>query len=84
MHNFLAGIADLKSKVHNVPILVAVRGHVWTDSPLKCELTEKPAVIAEVRTPEGLERVSRPRHRRCPGSVLSTWQASLLPVAHFD
>ena len=31
-----------------MPVLVAVSGKVWTEAPLKCELTGRTAAIAEV------------------------------------
>ena len=40
--------ADLKKERSRVPELVAVTGSAWTSHPLKCELSEKKAVITEV------------------------------------
>lgn len=46
--NKRAHLADLKGLVKLVPFLAAVTARVWTDSPLKCELTSRGAVISEV------------------------------------
>ncbi|KAK9816435.1 hypothetical protein WJX72_000210 [[Myrmecia] bisecta] len=43
-------IEDLKHLVHLLPLLVALRGKVWTDTPLECETTTPPTpcVIAQM------------------------------------
>jgi hypothetical protein len=78
--------ADLKHKAHLLPILVAVRGRVWTDNPLKCELTDKPAAIVEVSEPAPSTTVSS-CGAQLPSSLLQvqgrqqeqdrTWQGRL-------
>ncbi len=51
--------ADLKKERSRVPELVAVTGSAWTSHPLKCELSEKKAVITEVHHPVNFHTQSR-------------------------
>jgi hypothetical protein len=53
---------DLKNVRDLVPLLVAVTGRVWTDAPLKCELTDRRAAMAEVFRPCILPRFQHFRH----------------------
>ena len=45
----LAQLAEVKDLIDLVPLLVAVEGTAWTEAPLDCELTTRPAVMAQVR-----------------------------------
>ena len=40
--------ADLKRERSNVPQLVAVSGAAWAENPIKCELSDRQAVLTEV------------------------------------
>ena len=44
----LAQLAEVKDLIDLVPLLVAVEGTAWTEAPLDCELTTRPAVMAQV------------------------------------
>jgi len=41
--------ADLKKERSKVPELVAVTGAAWARHPVKCELSDKEAVMIEVQ-----------------------------------
>lgn len=47
----VCGRADLKSLAKLVPFLASVTARTWTDSPLKCALTDRGAVISDVISP---------------------------------
>ena len=40
-------LAEVKDLMDLVPLLVALEGTAWTESPVECELTSRPAIISQ-------------------------------------
>ncbi len=52
VYNDFVVYADLKRERSNIPELVAVSGAAWAEKPLKCELSDRQAVLTEVTDAE--------------------------------